>query len=96
MDGSEAPNLLRVLHKQSSHHRADIERSDLCGCFYCLITFPPGEITDWCDRRDAHDPGQTALCPRCGIDSVLGSASGHPITPPLLAAMQRAWFGKRG
>lgn len=36
-----------------------------CGCFYCLATFPGGEIHTWVDD------GQTALCPRCGIDSVL-------------------------
>jgi hypothetical protein len=39
------------------------------------------------------DGGDTATCPRCGIDSVLGSAFGFPLTPDFLATVQRRWFG---
>jgi hypothetical protein len=41
------------------------------------------------------DGGQTALCPSCGIDSVIGDASGFPITEEFLAAMESRWFGLR-
>ena len=33
-----------------------------------------------------------ALCPACGIDSVLGSASGFPVTPEFLGRMNACWF----
>jgi hypothetical protein len=36
--------------------------------------------------------GQTALCPKCGIDAVIGSASGYPISREFLAEMHRHWF----
>lgn len=39
--------------------------------------------------------GQTALCPKCGIDSVLPDRSyGFRITKALLVAMEARWFGR--
>lgn len=74
-------------HAHSAHHRAEIEASDRCGCFFCGAVFPASEILDWVDG------GQTALCPRCGIDSVLGDASDLPVTEAaFLTAMNRHWF----
>ncbi len=37
-------------------------------------------------------PEQTAICPRCGIDSVIGDKSGFALTPTFLAEMKKAWF----
>jgi hypothetical protein len=34
----------------------------------------------------------TADCPRCGIDAVIGSASGFPITSEFLSSMNGRWF----
>jgi hypothetical protein len=76
-------------HKHCIRHRPELGASTLCGCFCCLETFIPDEITDWTDE------GDTALCPNCGIDSVIGDASGFPVTPEFLAAMERRWFGLR-
>jgi hypothetical protein len=73
-------------HGRSSGHRAEIDGSGVCGCFYCLARFAPAEITEWVDTDT------TALCPRCGIDSVIGSASGYPITAEFLARMRAHWF----
>ena len=90
-------------HKHTSNHRAEIERSEECACYYCLKRYPPAEIRDWIDEhqvtRDENDKrvvgevlGQTARCPRCGIDSVLGDASGFALTDEFMRAMQRSWF----
>jgi hypothetical protein len=73
-------------HQHSSRHRSEIEASERCGCFYCLRTFAPDEIEDWLVNE------QTALCPHCMIDSVLGSASGFPITAEFLRRMHARWF----
>jgi hypothetical protein len=78
---------LRAAHKCSIHHRPQIEASKLCGCFSCLSIFPPGKIEEWTDAVD------TALCPLCGIDAVIGDASGFPITKEFLSEMCQAWFG---
>jgi hypothetical protein len=79
------PNYIRA-HNHSSRHRDEIDRSEHCGCFYCLEMFAPKEITDWTDE------GSTALCPRCGIDSVIGSASGFSLSHDFLRRMHDYWF----
>jgi hypothetical protein len=93
-----APQDIISAHRHSSRHRDEIAASVTCGCFYCLRIFPPAEIEDWVDwPEDAPDElqlklGTTALCPKCGIDSVIGSASGCPIETAFLERMNRHWF----
>jgi hypothetical protein len=77
-------------HRHSSGHRDEILASELCGCFYCCKTFLPSEIEDWIDEKD--DIGTTARCPRCGIDSVIGSQAGFALTPEFLREMKRYFF----
>jgi len=81
-------------HKHSSNHRQEILRSEMCGCFYCLDIFNASEINEWTDDKD--EVGQTALCPKCGIDSVIGSSSGYPITQEFLQEMKLHWFSAGG
>ncbi|MGJ0394110.1 MAG: cytoplasmic protein [Methylocystis sp.] len=76
-------------HSHSSRHSEELRGSKTCGCFYCLAVFPPTEIADWIDDYD------TALCPRCGVDSVVGDGSGFPVTDGgFLAAMKGHWFDR--
>jgi len=82
---------LRAAHRRSIRHKAEIVASAACGCFYCGAIFPPGEITAWTDKTNP-EPEHTALCSRCGIDSVIGDKSGFPVTGAFLAEMKAAWF----
>ena len=88
---SERDGTALAAHAHSSGHRAEIERSTQCGCFYCLACFPPAEISNWVDP-DAAGLGTTALCPRCGIDAVIGAEAGYPLTPEFLTRMRTRWF----
>ncbi|MGI9426723.1 MAG: cytoplasmic protein [Hyphomicrobiaceae bacterium] len=87
---------LRVAHDKSIYHRREIEASLRCGCFYCEKIFRPADIKDWTDTECSEIPGdtakQTALCPHCGIDSVIGDRSGFEITAQFLRDMNKAWF----
>ena len=80
------PPDVKNAHEHSSKHRAEILASEICGWFYCEKTFRAEEIKDWTDDE------QTALCQKCGIDSVLGSASGFPIDKEFLHQMCECWF----
>lgn len=82
----DIPTFYRDAHRHSSRHRAEVERSDVCGCFYCRRTFAPSDITAWVG-------GDTASCPRCGIDAVIGSASGYSIDAAFLNTMHELFFG---
>lgn len=80
---------LKRAHKFCSLHREQVLVSATCACFYCQETFPPSSIEDWTDDD------QTALCPKCGIDSVIGDASGEPIgDAAFLSSMYAHWFGQ--
>ena len=76
-------------HKHASSHRAELESSALCGCFFCFRTFPPASIKAWIDAS------QTALCPSCGVDSVIGNASSQRIDDAFLRKMHVHFFGYR-
>jgi NAD-dependent SIR2 family protein deacetylase len=77
---------LKQAYTFASKHRKQIEQSERCSCFHCLATFAPSEINEWIDG------GDTAICPKCGVDAVLGSASGVPFTLELMSSMQIIWF----
>lgn len=77
-------------HTHSIDHRDSIAISETCGCFHCLATFSPDAIGEWIDVIDGVNV--TALCPECGIDSVIGSASGYPIERVFLQLMRTHWF----
>ena len=83
------PDVVRA-HRHSIRHREEVLASERCGCFYCCSIFPPSEITEWTDTWEG--VGQTALCPRCGIDSVIGSESGYPVADAFLRQMHQRWF----
>jgi len=82
------PEILWLAHKRSSRQREEILASEVCGCFYCGRIYSPEETVEW------RDEGQTAICPMCRIDSVIGSASGLPFTTEFLDDRNRHWFGK--
>lgn len=94
---------LLAAQRHTTKNRAEIEASRVCGCFYCQQTFPPTEIVAWAgmdmsrftnpDTTPA-SPDETALCPRCGSESVIGDKSGYPIDPGFLMRMHEAWFQK--
>lgn len=68
------------------HNRAEIEGSQECGCFYCGALFSPKAIAEWWDDDDS------AVCPGCGIDAVIGNASGFPITAEFMDKMHARWL----
>lgn len=79
------------IHSECKDHETAIERSFLCGCFYCKRTFYPTEITDWLDdAREGYE--RTAECPKCGIDAVLPTSEHYEINNELLEAMYYYYF----
>lgn len=75
-------------HRHSSRNRAEVLASEVCGCFYCLLIFDPSAIRDW----HGVGAGDTAICPECLVDSIIGSESGYPITREFLEMMRMRWF----
>jgi len=70
-------------HKQSSYHRQEVLDVADATCFFCCQTFPSKQIEEWTDD------GQTAICPYCGVDSILPFNMGTEA----LTAMHEYYFG---
>jgi len=73
-------------HAFSSNHRDQLASSEVCRCFYCLESYSATEIAEWTDDAT------TALCPKCGVDAVVGSASGVPLDTAFFQQMHEHWF----
>ena len=85
------PEDVREAHKHSTNNRTELSTSTKCGCFCCCSIFNPVEVERWIDE-DEQGVGQTAMCPRCEIDSVIGEQSGYPISLEFLKLMEHYWF----
>jgi hypothetical protein len=79
---------LAALHKKSRNHKSSLYKGRICGCFYCFAEYPFEQIAEWIDAD------RTALCPRCGVDAVLGFDT-PAADQELLHAMHERWFGTR-
>jgi len=71
--------------RESIANRDQAEASEVCGCYFCMSVFSPKSIEDWVDYD------RTALCPRCGIDSVLPGVD----SVDFLAKANERWFTGR-
>jgi hypothetical protein len=73
------------LHRHTRANRMELEASEVCGCIACERIYFPSEVVRWLEDG-------TALCPHCGVDAVVGSASGIPIMPGVLRRAHERWF----
>ena len=83
---------LKSAHGFSNNNKPALQADRLCGCFYCLAIFDPSEITEWIEDDNPCDENGTAICPYCGIDSVIPESSGFPMTEDFMKAMHERWF----
>lgn len=74
-----------ILHRKSFKNADTVKQSTKCGCYYCCRIFDASEIKEW------WDDGKTAVCPYCGIDSVIQDANTE-ITPAMLKKMNETFF----
>jgi hypothetical protein len=77
---------LENAHHHCTSNETALAISNLAGCFYCCQIFPAAQVTEFLEIE------QTAICPKCGIDSVIGDVSGLAITAMFLERMHDYWF----
>ena len=80
---------LKVFHGRRWRNEKAVKASTRCGCFYCFAFFAPDMIDEWWDRgEDGKDPSPlTAVCPYCGIDSVLPESADYVLDTQFIEAM---------
>lgn len=70
----------RRLQRSYAHSRLNrqfMTPGTACRCFHCLRVFPADEISH------GTDDGKTALCPHCGVDSVLPGGADQLTDDPI-------------
>lgn len=60
-----------IFIKLSFKNKELIKKSNNCGCYYCKSMLKPSEVK-YMEEIDGY---YTAICPNCGIDSVLDDKS---------------------
>jgi hypothetical protein len=84
--------LLEQAHKHTFSNKEEVLNSELCGCFYCCTIYPVSEIENDCIISETNG-NATIWCPKCGVDSVIGSASELPIAEKsFLIALNELYF----
>lgn len=83
---------LEALHDLSEDNRDAVKGARACGCFHCLATFDASAVVDWMPGRDQEQA--TAICPQCGVDSVIPARDGEPVDMDLLRSMRAYWFDR--
>ena len=68
-------------------NEAVIKASTVCGCFSCEMIFPANTVSHWVTDIGNGEEA-TALCPCCTMDTVIGDASGFPVTREFLHDIQ--------
>lgn len=82
-------DFLNSAHGFCTSNREALMQSSVCACFYCLEKYNPSTIIEWIDNKCP----DTAICPLCGIDSVLAEKSPLPINDlDFLKQMQARYF----
>ena len=84
--------LCHVAGEHSFKNEKLVKEGSRCGCFYCLRIFSTKKIIDWCDGTIID--GYTALCPFCGIDSVLVETPDYSVDKGLLDRLHPLKFGR--
>lgn len=70
----------------SMKNKRFIEESENCGCYNCMSVFSKHDITEWTDN------GQTAICPKCNVDSVLSQTYGIELDEKNLKTIHDYWM----
>ena len=72
---------LKKIHNHSFKNKEELQKSKKCACFHCFKVFPVEEIEMYLPEKDGIE---TALCPYCVCDTIIGDASGYELTDDLI------------
>ncbi len=77
---------IKEASKYSIYNMSGLMQGEMAGCYYCLSVFKVSKI------KETTDNGKTALCPECGIDSVLSDRSPYVLNKKNLQILYKYWF----
>lgn len=86
-------NTERVIYSYVFENRKLLKRYKKCTCIYCGANYPYTEIKSWVKDKDE----LTAICPKCGIDSVVPTSvknkvDDYTLTEELREKVKKLYF----
>lgn len=77
---------MKKLHTYASNNKNLIEESNVCYCFCCKKIVDKNEIKEYIDEDT------TALCPNCGVDSVIPDSIDEELNGKVIDDLNNYWF----
>lgn len=81
-------NALSEWEKHSKNNELEILRSKECACYFCGNIFSARKVSDWA----SDGKGASAICPHCGMETVVGDASGIELSKASVEKATSAYF----
>jgi hypothetical protein len=72
--------------KRSFKNKSLIKSCNNCGCYNCKNIISSKEIKIWTDNWE------TAICPKCGIDSIIPESSDFKLNEEFLSEVHDYWL----
>lgn len=80
---------MRAAHKFTNRNYEFLKEEQQCRCIYCKKEFMSSDI-------DEYTADNTALCPKCWIDAVIGESSGYILDDEFVDKMYEFFFNNDG
>lgn len=86
-------NIPRVIYSYTFQNRKLLKRYKNCTCLYCGASFPYTKVSNWVNDTEE----LTAICPSCGIDSVVptrvkNKVDDYTLTEELREKVKKLYF----
>ena len=78
----------KLYHSHTIRNRREIYQSQYCHCISCIRSYPSPIVMNFIKDGE----GETAFCPYCGIDAVIGDGCGLEIDQQILTTLNKRWF----
>ena len=80
------------IYKHTKNNELDILRSKNCSCLFCRQTFNARKVSEWTSGKNNQ---MSAICPECGMDTLVGDASGYVFGIEDLKEINHEYFGEK-
>lgn len=77
---------LKKLHQYCTNNKKLISKANKCYCFFCMKEMKSEEIVDYLSVEE------TAICPYCGIDSIIPDSINDEVNITIIKEMNKYWF----
>lgn len=80
---------LSIIHQHSLKNKFEVINSNKCACFHCFRVYDSDDVDTFLQENDGQE---TAICPFCITDTIIGDASGFNLTDEMIDALAHEYL----